>query len=328
MSDKPSLDGALNRLKQDKVLFLILLIVLGVLFLVFVFTSYKPGKTNSPQQEVSMAQALTLVAEASQIAQAENPGFLASQATQAAYSSPVAAKVAIGSPSPLSSSVNPTQPTATRSPQAVMTATRNSAVSSATKSNTTGQNNTQEAEPTFPVSNATVRPTYTPKPTETTRPEDSPTPTVTVTATPGPGLPGLSMSAVIDLLRNEKGFTCVQDHSTQDPILWECDSFPNGNDDWYHVEAYGSPEIEVTYFFVSVDQAHPDNAKAVDILGFVASLPYDGSDASAARQWVAQTLPGLQSDNDVREKFIGAVRFKLFGGPYGRYLEMGELPQQ
>jgi hypothetical protein len=101
-----------------------------------------------------------------------------------------------------------------------------------------------------------------------------------------------------------------------------------GNDLWYHVDLYGSPEIEVTDLLVAVFQANPDDAKAVDILGFMASLPYDGSDASAARQWVAQILPDITSVDDVREKFIGGVRFRLFGGPQGRYLEMGEPPQQ
>jgi hypothetical protein len=114
-----------------------------------------------------------------------------------------------------------------------------------------------------------------------------------------------------------------------------CDFPPNPLDiinnphlPWYHVDLYGSPGIEVADLLVSVFQTYPDDAKAVDILGFVASLPYDGSDASAASQWVAQTLPGIQSVDDVREKFIGGVRFRLFGDKYGRYLEMGEPVQQ
>jgi hypothetical protein len=317
MSDKSSLDGTPFRLKQDQVLFLILFIVVGVLLLVFVFTSFKPSGTNNPEKEVSLAQALTLVAEASQTAQAANPGFSASQA---AHSSPVATKVATGTASPLPSSVNSTQTTSTRSPQVVSSPTRSYATA-------TAQNNSQEATPTFPVSNATVRPTYTPKPTETLWPTAPPTPTLTPTATPGPGLPGLSMSAVIGQLENEKGFACAQGGSAPGPILWEC-NVQIGYGLWYYVELYGSPEIEVTNLRVSVLQTTPDEAKTVDILSFVASLPYDGSDASAASQWVAQTLPGIQSVDDVREKFIGGVRFRLFGGPQGRYMEMGEPPVQ
>ena len=311
MSDKISFNGILNRLKQNQVLYL--MIGLGVLFLVFVFISFK----NLPEQEVSLAQALTMVAGASQTAQAANPGFSASQAARPSH---VATKVAIGTPSPGSSSVDSTRTPSTRFP----TATRNSDVSYPTQSNT-GQNNFQETIPTYPVSNATVRPTYTPKPTGTKFPTARPTAKPTSTATPGPGLPGLSMSAVIGRLKNEKGFTCTQEGSSPGPILWMCD-VQKGNDIWYHVDLYGSPEIEVTNL-LSVFQTHPDDARAVDILSFVASLPYDGSNAADAGKWVVESLPNIQSVDDVKEKFIGRVRFRLYGGSQGRYLEMGEPVQ-
>jgi hypothetical protein len=320
MTDKPSLDGTPNPLKQDQILFLILLAVVAVLFLVYIFTSYKPNGTNDSQKEVSMAQALTLVAAASQTAQAANPGF------SAGLASPVATQIVISTPSPLSSSVNSTQATSIQSKQVVLTATRNSVVPSPTK-NTTGQNNTQEPVPTFPASNATIRPTYTPKPTETLQPTAPPTATPTLTATQGPGLPGLSMNYVTGQLTNEKNFTCAQAGSDPGPVLWMCD-FQTGNDLWYHVDLYGSFTIEITNLMVSVFQTYPDDAKSIEILSFIASLPYDGSDATEAKKWLADTLPGIQSVNDVREKFIGGIRFRLYGGPQGRYLEMGEPAQQ
>jgi len=305
MSENTPLDGTPKRIKQDQVLFLVLLIVLGVIFFVLVFALFKPNGAANPGKDVSLGQALTMVAGASQTAQAEQ-------------ASPDATKNAFGTGSPTSSSDNSTQPSATRSPQASASLTRRS---------TSVQNNSSGPTSTFPVSNATVRPTYTPKPTETRSPTPTPTATFTPTSTAGPGLPGISMSAVTGRLENEKGFACEERGSSPGPILWMCD-IQVGNDLWYHVDLYGSPGIEVTNLLVSVFQTYPDNAKAVDILGFVASLAYNGSVPSEARAWVVETLPSIQSVNDVREKFIGRVRFRLYGGPQGRYLEMGEPLQQ
>ncbi len=320
MSDQSSLNGAPpKRLKQDQVLFLILFIILAILSLVYVYTSSK----NSPGNEISLAQALTLVAGASQTAEAANPGFSASQA---ARESSIPSNRVIRTPLPDSSSANSTPAATTGSSHISPTKTRSSAGSSPTRSNSTGQNTSAE-EPTFPVSNVTVRPTYTPRPTETLRPKDPPTATRTSTATPSPGLPGLSMSSVVNKLKNEKGFACTQAGTTPGPILWMCD-VQIGNDVWYHVDIYGTLGIEVTNLFISVFQTDPDDAKAIDIIGYVASLPYKGSNPTEARQWVAQTLPDIQSVDDVQEKIIGNVRFKLYGSPQGRYLEMGEPVQQ
>jgi len=323
MSDKPSSDGTPNLLKQGLILILVLLIVPGVVFLIFVFPLFK----NGSEKDVSLVQALTLVAQVSQTAQAENPGFSAGQSTQAAHSSPVA-HIAIGTPSPRPLSANSNQKTSTGSPQVVSTSTRSNAVSYSPTSNnnTTGQESAQ-ATSTFPVSNVTVRPTYTPKPTETTRPKDTATPTPTPTPTQSPGLPGLSMSNVINQFQNEKGFTCKQEGSATDPVLWMCD-IQSGNDLWYHVDIYGTSKVEVSNLLVSVFQTYPEDEKSIDIIGFAASLPYNGSNSSEANKWVSQTLPGLQSVDDVREKFIGGVHFKLYGGPQGRYLEMGAPVQQ
>ena len=322
MSDQTQLDGAPKRLKQDQVLILVFLGVLAVLFLVFLFTSVKPDGTNGPQQENSLAQALTLVAGASQTALVGNPGLSTNQVNPVSVTPQVGAITS--SPAPSSS----IKAASTQASQFTATATRNSIIPSPTKSATPSQNNNnQDTVATFPVSNATVRPTYTPKPTETPRPADSPTPTITSTATQAPGLPGLTMSAVVSQLKNDKGFVCSQAESAPGPILWMCD-VQTGNDLWYHIDIYGSIDVDVNNLLVSVFQTNPDDTKAIDILSYIAALPYTGSDASAARQWVTQTLPGIKSVDDVKEIFIGGVRFRLYGGPQGRYLEMGEPVQQ
>jgi hypothetical protein len=108
-----------------------------------------------------------------------------------------------------------------------------------------------------------------------------------------------------------------------------CDSFI-GYDVWYHVDLYGTHDIEITDLVVSVFQStpDPDPAKIPDILDYVASLPYDGSDAAQAQKWIAGTLPDIRSVDDVKGTYIGSVHYRLSGSPQGRYLEMGEPPAQ
>jgi len=318
MSEQTPVENPKIRLKQDTAIVLLFLILVGGFFLVYILTTARLGETNTSEQDVSLGQALTMVAQASQTALAANPGALISQPTQV----PAATQITSSNFSPVSSSTPSTPITVTKTLEVVSTATRTSAPSSTTKAS--GQN--KSPEPTFPVGNVTVRPTYTPKPTETTRPTDSPTSTPTPTATQSPGLPGLTMSAVINRLK-DKGFVCTQAGNPPGPVLWMCD-IQSGYDLWYHVDVYGSQNVEVTNLLASVFQTNPDEAKSVNILSFVASFPYNGANPSAASQWVAQTLPGIQSVDDVEETLIGGVRFRLYGGPQGRYLEMGEPVQQ
>ena len=54
---------------------------------------------------------------------------------------------------------------------------------------------------------------------------------------------------------------------------------------------------------------------AVEILGFIATLPYDGADPNKARQWVYDTLPQLQGQGDIREMEINGVKFTIYGIP-------------
>jgi hypothetical protein len=288
--------------------------------LVFVFRAL--GKNP----ETSMSQALTMVAAASQTARAAHPDLSDSQPSSdssRATRTPVATSSAPDSLIP--------QPAYIPSLQVIFTATHVAgapAVPAVIEN--TDQNNGQGAAPP-PIFDSSggyrIRPTYTPRPTATTRPPDPPTSVFTPTATPNPGLPGLTMNDVINRFRNDKGYTCAQGGSTPIVILWMCD-IQVGNDLWYHIDLYGGSNGGLTHLLASVFQTYPDDAKAIDMLGYVATLPYTGSDAAAARQWVTQTLPEVQSVTDVREKFIGSVRFKLYGGPQGRYLEIGDPIQQ
>ena len=260
---------------------------------------------------MSLSQALTMVYGASQTQQAME---------------------AVAVDFPQTPYVNSTQSVPPRpSPS---TSTPISTVSSATRTNSTKSSlpslpisNPLQISPTFPLSNVTVRPTYTPKPTKIATHTPSPTATRTPTATQGSGLPGLTMSDVINKLTSQKGFSCTQVAGSPGPVLWMCD-VQTGYDLWYHVDIYGSSSVEVNNLAVSVFQTYPDETKTLEILTFVASLPFTGSNASAASQWITQTLPLINSVSDVREKTIGGILLRLYGSPQGRFLELGESVQQ
>ena len=357
MPDKPSFDGIFNRLKQDQVLFLLLLVVLTVLFLVYVFNSNEPGPASVPQPGVSMAQALTLVAAASQTGQAENPGVSNSTNQASLLTDP--ASLAAAQTATISAGLNSgnlTQTFQTQAPQAGSTATRFSAIAAtATPNKLPVQNTTKQPTVRPPTrtpsgevtATATLGPTQTgiipedtptntpvprtPPPTSTSKPADTPTTAPTPTATRSPGLPGLSMNTATSRITGERGFTsCALASSDPGPVLYMCD-FIIGYDLWYHVDLYGTSDIEVTNLLVSVFQTYPDEVKTLDLLKFFGSLvfplPAGGANASAAETWLEQNLLGIASVEDVRETFIGGVRFRLYGGPQGRYLEIGDSAQ-
>jgi hypothetical protein len=318
--NKTPLNSKFDGLMQNRKMNLVLLIILGLFILVGIFILISRPGTNHPPAVKSLSQALTMVAAASRTAQ-----------------------VGAGPGSPFSSFAHATLTAHALSFRAALTATGNRSIAATADPDGTAQNNSQAAtatfkpgyatdlptdafqgaSPTFPVMNATVRPTYTPRPTSTSYPTARPRPTYTSLPTPGPGLPGLTMSSVIGQLKDEKGFSCAEADSDKNPVLWMCDVFI-GNDVWYHVDLYGTAQVEITDLVVSVFQSNPDETRTLDILDVLASLPYDGSNGAQARQWVADTLPGIQSVNDVRDIFIGSVHYRLFGSPQGRYLEMGE----
>jgi hypothetical protein len=293
MSDKTFPDDILNRLKQKLPLFVVLLTFLVVYYLVYFFTA---------SDKSSMAIA------ASRTARAALPGTSTSQVPEASPTRPIATRAA-GTPSPGPLSIDLSQTESAQGNEDVLSPEDNS-----TDQTPTGQNNSP-ATPTFPVGYVTAHSPYT----STALP---PT-TLAPAASSAPGLPGLSMSYVVARLQNEKKFKCEQVEFAPDPILWMCD-IEEGEDLWYHVDLYGGVNVEVNNLMLNVVQTYPDEAKSLDMISFVASLPYKGSKPADASRWVAQTLPSLQSYDDVVEKIFGSVRFSLYGDPQDRYLEMGE----
>jgi hypothetical protein len=72
--------------------------------------------------------------------------------------------------------------------------------------------------------------------------------------------------------------------------------------------------------------ANPDTELAATFLGFMATMPYDGSVQQEARNWVETILPTLTGQGDVREKVFAGVNYRLYGIPTAITLEMGDLP--
>ena len=68
----------------------------------------------------------------------------------------------------------------------------------------------------------------------------------------------------------------------------------------------------------------PKDSIAIDYLGFLATLPYDGSDPQQAREWIENTLPRITGNGDVKETIIGNIRFQLYGSSSNMSLKIGE----
>ena len=243
---------------REQGLILILLLVLFIVVLIFILLNTR-NDFEAPHG-FSLPEAMTMIAAATGSAEGNLPSAEPEtrMATQTSYKSPTM-RSATRSPSP-------------RVPVSVITSTPNLPIG---------------PTDTFPISNVTVRPTYTQKPTQTSYPTSRPTATRTATATASPGLPGLPMSAVLTTLIDDKGFSCAQAASGSTIKLWMCD-YQEGYDLWFHVDLYGPSTGEVNNLVVAIFQVNPDEARTLDILGFMASLPYDGSNSAQARQWLAQ----------------------------------------
>jgi len=68
----------------------------------------------------------------------------------------------------------------------------------------------------------------------------------------------------------------------------------------------------------------PDDSVAINYLGFIATLPYDGSNPQQAKEWVENALPTLTGDGDVQETIIGGIRFSLYGNEQNISMKIGE----
>jgi hypothetical protein len=259
--------------------------------------STRPSPTAAAAGEISLDQALTVVARAG----------LAKQGT------PSAAAQTAASDQPEKN---------TSAPQ--LTLAQSYAVTAAAL-NAAFPSSTPLPADLAPLLNITIRPTFTARPTQTPANTDIPQPSFTPTPTLSPGLPGLTMADVTNRLQTEKKFQCQSAGEDSFKTLWMCD-YQEGITRWYHVDLYSTSSASVYYLQAAVFQSEPDDTAAAAILAYLAALPYTGSNPASASSWVSQNLPALSGSQDLRQTTIGIVPFKLYGSPNGRYLEMGTQP--
>jgi len=96
----------------------------------------------------------------------------------------------------------------------------------------------------------------------------------------------------------------------------------------FQVVIYGREPFIVDFIETSVKQnKNPDNKVAADLLGFVATLPYEGATPEDAKTWVESTIPVLSGQPDnTQDTVFGGVNYVLRGTPAALTLEIGELP--
>ena len=93
----------------------------------------------------------------------------------------------------------------------------------------------------------------------------------------------------------------------------------------YQVVISGREPFLVDFIEASVKQAkNPESRIAMEFLGYLASLSYNGSTPDQARTWIESTVPAL--GRDVQEMEFGGVKYILSGPPEALVLEIGEKP--
>jgi hypothetical protein len=172
------------------------------------------------------------------------------------------------------------------------------------------------------VSTFTAVPTNPPVALETSMPTLVPTPNAKVTGQ----LPGLSPRNVTVSLEEQK-FTCTQ---VKKGVVYYERTCTRGvpSVQVFHVVISGREPFLVDFIEASVLQYEkPDIEIANSILGFIATMPYEGATPEDARAWVESTIPDLSSEpGGAQEMVFGGVKYVLYGKPTALTLEMGELP--
>lgn len=138
-------------------------------------------------------------------------------------------------------------------------------------------------------------------------------------------IPGLLAADVTVNLKN-RGFTCTDATKLKSFWTWTCKHETSAAA--YDVVMYARDVNSIDYVDANALQfTSPDDQFAIDFLGYIASIPYDNANPAKAQEWVKTTIPTLKGVGDVHETTISGVRFRLFGIPTARTLEIGELKE-
>lgn len=165
-------------------------------------------------------------------------------------------------------------------------------------------------------------------------PKASPTSTIALaTQTPKPGrtatregglIPGILPDDVHTFLL-ERGFECSDQYRG---VLYISRMCTIEEEEYvFIVEYYGRTQNIVDLVEgVVILYGFPNDKISADLLGFLATVPYDEAEPETARRWVEQSLPTLTGDGLVMEEQVGGVVFRLYGPQTARTLEIGDLP--
>ena len=130
-------------------------------------------------------------------------------------------------------------------------------------------------------------------------------------------IPGI---AAVDVHGNftNKGFILKKDLNTK-LASWMC--VQETSEYYFDVTVYGKDASRITKIeATALNYTNKDTASVVrDFIGYVATIPYDGSQPVKARQWVFDNI------NKNASMTIGTVRFEIYANPdtpRARILEM------
>jgi len=178
------------------------------------------------------------------------------------------------------------------------------------------------------AANSVVISTFTAAPSNSAVPSEI----LTSTVEPTPNskvvgqLPGLSAVNITVNLEGQE-FTCTAVKKVGSHYERTCLKGLR-SESLFQVVIFGREPFLVDYIETSILQAkEPDNNIAAPLLGFMATLPYDGAIPEDAKAWVESTIPTLSGQPDgAKETMFGGVKYVLSGPPKALVLEMGELP--
>jgi len=178
------------------------------------------------------------------------------------------------------------------------------------------------------AANSVVISTFTAAPITSTVPAEI----LTSTVEPTPDqkviglLPGLSAVNVTLNLEGQE-FTCTAVKKVGSHYERTCLKGLH-SESLFQVVIFGREPFVVDFIETSVLQAkEPDKNIAAPLLGFMATMPYDGATPEEAKAWVESTIPTLSGQpDDAKETMFGGVKYVLSGPPKALVLEMGELP--
>lgn len=161
------------------------------------------------------------------------------------------------------------------------------------------------SSPSVGIAEPTATAIVTPSPTEPVAPT-TPAPTAPATAEPQvPVIPGLA-AADVTLNAEDIGMSCDMT-VFDDEVEWWCET--SGPGFTFAIETSGTSPMNITTVSGNVlFDGDPSQAEAHfdEILGWLATLPYNGADPEAARTWVESATLG-------DEAVFGGARLSVAG---------------